>query len=513
MIEYCSKNQTIFLFKGIIQLYFLTLMFVFIDISVFFMFLPEDWFSSSNLISLLFSVLFSVFYAQVIKQFACVMGKVKGLVFTVVNIAFYCLLVVVLINQGGVIDVSLLFSNIGLLAYKESWDPVLAAVDFEMLLKFLILGSAAVVLEVRFRLATNQLKQERVSNKNLLISLVSAFVVLLFPMSNCNTLVTFIRSSYAYFSPDVEDYASDESGNGQYPFYKENELSGLFGNEEVKPNIFILMMESYNGLFTDKKAPNGKYVTPYFNELKKEGLYVDRFYGNSVQTAKGQFATLTGVLPSYNHKIFTTREGLSVKALPQILNKNGYHSIFMKSFEKIDFDNTGFYMKKLGFNDVVSIGKLYREEIPESARWGWGMQDDYFYRKCFRHLDYLDKQASKKPVFAVLHTLSHHMSFRSMPKEQRYLLPNGNSNYENFLNSMHLADHYLKTFIIELKKRGLYRNSIIVVTGDHSHMHGEHGKWFGQPLYHEEYFRTPFLLIHKKKVKPTKYDTEIFFSS
>ena len=61
----------------------------------------------------------------------------------------------------------------------------------------------------------------------------------------------------------------------------------------------------------------------------------------------------------------------------------------------------------------------------ESKRWGWGLQDDYFYRKCFQILDREhDAQVEKdsvKPMFITMFNVSNHMDFIEVPLKEKYL--------------------------------------------------------------------------------------------
>jgi membrane-anchored protein YejM (alkaline phosphatase superfamily) len=72
-----------------------------------------------------------------------------------------------------------------------------------------------------------------------------------------------------------------------------------------QPNIILILIESFNANFVQAKAPDGIDYTPNFNSLINRGIYFDRFYGNSIQTCKGQAAIFYSILPSFNGKIFT----------------------------------------------------------------------------------------------------------------------------------------------------------------------------------------------------------------
>lgn len=56
-------------------------------------------------------------------------------------------------------------------------------------------------------------------------------------------------------------------------------------------------------------------------------------------------------------------------------------------------------------------------------------------------------------------------------------------------------DHYLGEFIESLKQRGLYEDTIFVVTSDHGELFGEHGLFGHPPSGYEESFHVPLIVF------------------
>lgn len=273
---------------------------------------------------------------------------------------------------------------------------------------------------------------------------------------------------------------------------------------EKRPNIFLINVESFNGLYVDKKTEQGVEITPVFNELKKEGLYVDDFYGNSIQSIKGQYAVLCSTIPlirgksSYNIK---TTENL--RCMPRVLGELGYKTYYHKCYSNVHFDNTNNFMKAIGFDDVLKTQTSHMSaKDKERYIWGWGVQDNISY---IQYLDNVEKMIKEgKPVFSMIHTVSHHMKFNKIPKEESFLykgrLPQNKR--EQFLNSLNTTDRYMGTLISELKKRNLFENSLIIITGDHSYPAGEHFLYDNQVSFYQEFFKTPLLMIWKGVIVP-----------
>lgn len=277
--------------------------------------------------------------------------------------------------------------------------------------------------------------------------------------------------------------------------------------ESSKPNIFLVVMESFNGLYVEKKI-NGKFVTPVFNSLINEGLYVENFYGNSVQTIKGHYSILCSRVPYIKGKASYKADLSKLDCAPKKLKELGYTSFYHSSFHNLDFDNTKKFMKGIGFDLLTRSegSKLTKKQQSENI-WGWGIQDNLSYIQYVQNFKKIEK--NKKPVFSMMSTISHHMKFNKVPNSQKYIFKNKSGKKEDFINSLHLSDKYLASFINELKKNNLYQNSIIIITGDHSYPGGEHGLYDNQVGHYEEFFRTPLLVIWKDKLSAQrlKYKT------
>jgi phosphoglycerol transferase MdoB-like AlkP superfamily enzyme len=253
------------------------------------------------------------------------------------------------------------------------------------------------------------------------------------------------------------------------------------------------MVESFNANFVEVRAPNGLPYTPYFNSLIPQGLYVDRFYGNSVQTSKGQFATLCSLLPAMEGREFVQLAEVQFRCLPEILSKSGFETLFFQAYSHINYDNTRNFLKHIGFARVETVDDHKHEKDGDST-WGWGLQDDVFYQRFFEYLDKIyDK--NDRPLFVTLAPISNHMRFGDVPKSERAIYPEPNKPEEKYANTINVADRGLKVFLQELRRREQFRDALVIITGDHSFPVGEHGYHHNETNAYEEFFRIPFLML------------------
>jgi len=311
----------------------------------------------------------------------------------------------------------------------------------------------------------------------------------------------FLRSIVTFHRTADQYRFADQYPAGTYPFA----VTEAAPTTPVRtPHIFLIEIESFNPRFIEQKNPAGLDIMPVFASLIPQGLYVDHFYGNTVQSSKGQFATLFSLLPSLRQKEFIRHADNRFLSLAALLRDNGYTSWFVKAYKNVTFDNTGVFALNNGFDRAFSIHEVLKAG-EASQSWGWGIEDQLFYRRFFEHLDSRDEVVSgKKPLFVLLHTVMNHMKFNKTPQELRHIYPDPQDMAENFANTIHLSDQHLTVFFEELKKRDYLKDSIVIITGDHGFTTAEHGYEHNELYYFEEFFRTPFLLIYPGVVAPQR---------
>ncbi|MCP5108423.1 MAG: sulfatase-like hydrolase/transferase, partial [bacterium] len=287
---------------------------------------------------------------------------------------------------------------------------------------------------------------------------------------------------------------------GSYPLVKENKTPGAFPvTTGGKPDIFILMVESFNAGFIESRSPGGEEYTPFFNRLIQRGVYVDYFYGNSIQTGKGQVAVLCSIVPSIRSKIFREYPALSLETLPAILKKQGYETIFFQAHKDVEFDNTREFMRRHGFDRIETAFRFLDEDEKKQCE-GWYMRDRVFYTKFFSYLDERASRGPRPPVFALLPTIYNHSRFNNIPVEFRYLYKKPKDKAQHYANSIRLVDEDLKVFFREFEKREYLKDTVLIITGDHSYPVGGHGIFNNEAGFYEESFRTPFLMIRPGKL-------------
>ena len=146
------------------------------------------------------------------------------------------------------------------------------------------------------------------------------------PIIQFDELTNFFRSAAAFYFQSPQNKFEFSIREDSFPFLTQT-LEQKKPLQE-KPHIFLIMVESFNTGFVNQKDEDGNIYTPYFNSMIKKGVYIDRFYGTSVQTVKGHFSALFSLLPLIKGKVYKDYEHNNFKSLPMCLKDVGYNTFF-----------------------------------------------------------------------------------------------------------------------------------------------------------------------------------------
>lgn len=455
--------------------------------------------SGNDLFSMIFSIISLILFASVLELFlvntALRRVIIPAAVFVLWGLNSYQL------SSGSSLDYSLVRDNIGISFSTEAFTMISSPFTAgDVILLLLFLGAAA-VFEFRF---SHPYQWRRVTLRSGIIAFMLWALLVYLPVQGGDGFTLFAKSTFSGNGTPV----SIQSVSSEYPFEKNiipltSFSKSVPSEKRNKPNVFLILVESFNANFVEAKAPDGLDYTPNFNSLINSGLYIDRFYGNSIQTCKGQAAVFYSILPSINGKIFVDYPDLSIKGFPAVLNDAGYQTVFFQAYHNLKFDNTYNSMVKAGFSVVKSFAEFRRKEDRPSM-WGWGVEDEVFYERFFEMLDSLHKKTPDKPVFASLMTIGTHIPCDGMPPEKRTIYKDPQNIKEKYSNALRLSDSQLPRFFELLKSRKYLENSIVIITSDHSFPMREHGIYNNEVCYYDETFRIPFLVIWDGVIKPER---------
>lgn len=249
--------------------------------------------------------------------------------------------------------------------------------------------------------------------------------------------------------------------------YPKEKNGPLFGVAKEK-NLIILQVESLQN-FVIGRTYNDQEITPNLNRLiEGNTIYCNNFYQQigSGNTSDAEFAvnnSLYGTLASYTYKLYDQNY---YRGLPHLLKEQGYTANVFHAFEDRTFWNRESAYPAFGFDRYYGgLNDRGRDGDYSPTEWmGWGLPDSEFYPQT---VEYMKEQT--EPFYSFVISLSNHHPYKMLPKYKFIdLLPEDKGTIVgNYLNSAAYTDYSIGIFFDELKKAGLYNNSIIIIYGDH----------------------------------------------
>ena len=225
-------------------------------------------------------------------------------------------------------------------------------------------------------------------------------------------------------------------------------------------NIVIIQVEALQSFVIDSSY-NGQEITPFLNSLKNNGYYFPNYYytvgaGN---TSDAEFEVNNSVYASSKNSVYTDFYDREYYGLPYILKDNGYEEANVFHGYKKEFWNREEAYKYQGFDKFYSSEDFSDDDIV-----GMGVSDKTFLKETADKM----KEMSQ-PFYSFIITLSSHHPFYIGEENSKIELEEEHKDtlFGNYLNSANYVDSALENFFKELKKNGLYENSIFIIYGDH----------------------------------------------
>jgi len=234
--------------------------------------------------------------------------------------------------------------------------------------------------------------------------------------------------------------------------------------EHVKNVIFILV-ESYLSATSDLVV-DGKEITPHLNRLKHDSacyynghLQPDVFIGES---SDGQLIYMAGLLPLHSEISVSKVRNNRIIGLPEQLKKK-YPAL--TSYTIIPTNPTLWDQQAMtnayGFDKLYSMID-YQAEMKDNDSGGF-LTDKMIFAYAAKK-----DEGNRPPFCTLLLTMSMHMPYDKHIEHDFVIHDNSLPQaYKNYLTDCHYTDMHLGNYLQELKAKGLYDNSLIVIASDH----------------------------------------------
>lgn len=241
-------------------------------------------------------------------------------------------------------------------------------------------------------------------------------------------------------------------------------VTGRTAPDHVKNVIFILV-ESYLSVTSDLVV-DGQEITPNLNKLKRDSnVYFNSHMMPNVsigESSDGQMIYMAGLMPLHSEITVSKAKKNSIIGLPEQIKKAypDLHSLTI-------IPTTPSLWDQQPMSDTYGFDKLYsmldyQTEMKDNEN-GDFLTDEMIFRYASKK-----DESNQPPFFSLILTMTMHQPFDSFVEHGFHLtdksLP---QEYKNYLTNCHYTDIQIGRYLDDLKKKGLYDNSLIVIVSDH----------------------------------------------
>ena len=318
---------------------------------------------------------------------------------------------------------------------------------------------------------------------------ITSLDAVLFAPSNMENLVAnpefiFVESLNAtdelFYDPEL-DITSIEESNVKY-FGEKDSLR----RRKKKPNIVLIILESFGKEFTGLNEAGKPSYTPFLDSLMRSSYNCENAYANGQKSKDAIPAIFTGIPALIDNGFLLSKYSKNeLPSLPKMLGEMGYTSLF---FHGANNGSMGFrnYLYSHGLDEYYGIEEYPKSQKEKDFDGHWGIFD-----KPYLHYfaDMLDKK--EEPFFATVFTLSSHDPY-AIPDEYADQIPDGRIKLHK---SVGYADMALQSFFERMQNTKWAENTMFIITADHSSLNSVYRYQAGAGKY-----EVP-LLIYSPKIE------------
>lgn len=229
-----------------------------------------------------------------------------------------------------------------------------------------------------------------------------------------------------------------------------------------KPNVVLVVCESFS-MYKTSMSGNPLNTTPYFKSLCDSGVFFNRCFTPHFSTARGMFATITGI-PDVQLSKFSNRTEAVQNQHTIINNFDGYNKFYFLGGSPA-FNNFEGLMKNVAGVQMVTEGAFVSKPIDV-----WGISD----KNLFLEANKLFAQ-QKQPFFAVIQSSDNHPPYTIAEEDKDFIRREPDEKelekygFESAAqyNAIRYFDYSVEKFMESAKREAYFQNTLFVFVGDH----------------------------------------------
>ncbi len=230
-------------------------------------------------------------------------------------------------------------------------------------------------------------------------------------------------------------------------------------------NVFVIILESFGKAhiksLSDQFKPGQETNTPFLDSLFQQGYLFTNGHQNGYRSIDA-LPAIWASIPSFKEHFLSLPNSVApYYALPACMNEMGYDTAFFHGAVK---ESMGFvsFGKNTGIKNFYSREEYEDENGTEDFDGKWGIWDHKFMPFVHKKLNRMG--SADKPFFATFFTLSSHHPYKIPPgipkKFSEGTMP--------IHRAIKYSDYSLSLFFKGIEKEPWYKNTLFIITADHS---------------------------------------------
>ncbi|MNK01028.1 Lipoteichoic acid synthase 1 [compost metagenome] len=229
-------------------------------------------------------------------------------------------------------------------------------------------------------------------------------------------------------------------------------------------NVFVIVLESFGKAhiksLSDQFRPEQESNTPFLDSLFNEGYLFTNAHQNGYRSIDA-LPAIWASIPSFKEHFLSLPNSVApYHALPECMNEMGYQTAFFHGAVK---ESMGFvsFGRNVGIKSFFSREEYEEENGDDDFDGKWGIWDHKFFPYVHKKINTFSPD---KPFFTTLFTLSSHHPYKVPPglpkKFTEGTLP--------IHRAIKYSDYALGEFFKSIEKEPWYKNTLFIITADHS---------------------------------------------
>jgi arylsulfatase A-like enzyme len=251
--------------------------------------------------------------------------------------------------------------------------------------------------------------------------------------------------------------------------------------EPVRRSVILISIDTLRADYLKLYAPGGA-ATPHLEQVAREGVTFRNVIAQVPYTLPSHCTMLTGMYPAAHRVRDNVRDVLpaQIPTIAQILESNGYDTAGFAGSMVLS-RQTGIGRGFQFYDDFFSRADVHAEDLGGIER----KADEVF--RSFE--SWFNRKNSSNPFFAFIHFYDPHSPYQppagfSSSMDQKEL----------YSGEIRYVDSVLGSLFSFLHQKGIWNETVVLVTSDHGEMLNEHGEIGHGFFLYQPALRVPLIL-------------------